>query len=52
MYRDSGDFLKKIKQIENFLKNSILVTVNVVGIYPSILHELALEALEEALGKR
>ena len=52
MYKDSGNFLKKIKQIENFLKNSILVTVNVVGLYPSIPHELALKALEEALGKR
>ena len=51
-YKDSGDFIKKIKQIENFLENSILVTVDVVGLYPSIPLELSLEALEEeALGK-
>ena len=50
--KDSWDFLRKIKQLENFLENSILVTVDVVGLYPSIPHELDLEALEEAQEKR
>ena len=50
--KDSGDFLRKIKQIGNLPENSILVTVDVVGLYPSILHELGLKALEEALEKR
>ena len=38
--KDSGDFLRKIKQIGNLPENSILVTVDVVGLYPSILHDL------------
>ena len=50
--RDSGDFLRKIKQIGNLPENSILVTTDVVGLYPSIPHELGLKALEEALEKR
>ena len=50
--KDSGDFLRKIKQIGNLPENSILVTVDVAGLYPSILHELGLKALEEALEKR
>ena len=50
--KNSGDFLRKIKQIGNLPENSILVTVDVVGLYPSILHELGLKALEEALEKR
>ena len=49
--KDSGDFLIKIKQIKNVLGNSILVTANVVGLYPSILHQLGLKTLEEALEK-
>ena len=49
--RNSGDFLRKIKQIENLSENSILVTTNIVGLYPSIPHELGLKALEEALEK-
>ena len=49
--KDSGDFLRKIKQIGNLPGNSILVTVDVVGLYPSIPHELGLKVLEEALEK-
>ena len=48
---DSGDFLRKIKQIGNLPENSILVTADVVGLYPSIPHELGLKALEEGLEK-
>ena len=50
--KDSGDFLRKIKQIGNLPENSILATVDVAGLYPSILHELGLKALEEALEER
>ena len=50
--RHSGNFLRKIKQIGNLPENSILVTTDVVGLYPSIPHELGLKALEEALEKR
>ena len=50
--KDSGDFLRKIKQIGNLPENSILATVDVAGLYLSILHELGLKALEEALEER
>ena len=49
--KDSGDFLRKIKQIKNVLGNSILVTADVVVLYPSIPHQLGLKTLEEALEK-
>ena len=49
--KDSVDFLRKIKQIGNLPENSILVTADVVGLYPSIPHKLGLKALEEALKK-
>ena len=49
--KDSRDFLKKIKQIRNLPEDSILVTADVVGLYPSIPHELGLKALREALEK-
>ena len=47
--KDSGDFLRKIKQIRNFPENPILVTADVKGLYSSIPHELGLKTLEEAL---
>ena len=49
--KDSVDFLRKIKQIGNLPENSILVTADVAGLYPSIPHELDLKALEKALKK-
>ena len=50
--KDLGDFLRKIKQIANLPENSLLVTAEVEGLYPSIPYELGLKALEEALEKR
>ena len=52
--KGSEDFLRKIKQIGNLPENSIIVSIHadVVGLYPSIPHELGLKALEEALEKR
>ena len=47
--KDSGDFIKKIKNITIISKDSILVTADVVGLYPSIPHEAGLKALEKAL---
>ena len=47
--KDSGDFSKKIKNICTILKDSILVTANVVSLYPRILHEAGLKVLEKAL---
>ena len=50
--KDSGDFLKKIKKLGSLLENVILVTADVVGLYPSIPQEVGLQELEEALENR
>ena len=50
--KDSGDFINKIKTIENIPEGAILVTADVVGLYPSIPHEAGLNALREALDNR
>ena len=44
-----GAFIKKIKNIGAILQDSILVTAYVVGLYPSIPHEVGLKALEKGL---
>ena len=50
--KDSGDFIEKIKRISNIPEDAISVTADVVGLYPSILHELGLRASKETLDKR
>ena len=40
--KDSGDFLKKIKNVGNIPENAILVTADVVGLYPNIPHNVGL----------
>ena len=50
--KDSGDFINKIKSLQNISEGAILFTADVVGLYPSILHEIGLKALREALGNR
>ena len=50
--KDSGDFIKKINNLESIPENAILVTADVVGLYPSIPLEVDLRALREALDKR
>ena len=50
--KDSGDFIKKIKNIGAILKDSILVTADVVGLYPSIPYQAGRKALEKALNNR
>ena len=47
--KGSGYFIKKIKNIGSIPKDSILVTEDVVGLYPSIPHEAGLKALEKDL---
>ena len=44
--KDSGDFIKKIKDIGTIPKDSILVTAGVIGSYPSIPQEAGLTALK------
>ena len=50
--KDTGDFLNKIKNINAFPENAILVTADLIGLYPSIPHQAGLEAIKEALDKR
>ena len=50
--KDSGDYIDKIKKIRNIPEDAILVTANVARLYASILHDLGLKALEEALSKK
>ena len=46
---DSGDFINKIKNNGTILKDPILVTADVVGLYPSSPHDSGLKALEKSL---
>ena len=50
--KNSGDFLMKIKNLGSLTESAILVTEDMVDLYPSILHETGLQALEEALKNR
>ena len=50
--KDSGHFLEKIKTLRCIPDNVLLVTADVVGLYPSIPHQAGLSALKEALDKR
>ena len=50
--KDSGDFLKKVKHLGQIPDGAILVTADVVGLYPSIPHKAGLEALRRTLKKR
>ena len=50
--KDSGDFLKKMKNISSIPEDTILVTADVVGLYPSIPHTPGLAALRDALDNR
>ena len=43
--KDTSDFLRKLKGLGKVPENAILVTADVVGLYPSIPHEDGLEAL-------
>ena len=50
--KDSGHFLEKIKTLRCIPDNALLVTADVVGLYPSTPHQAGLIALKEALDKR
>ena len=50
--KDSGDFIKKINNLDSIPENAISVKADAVGLYPSIPHEVCLRALREALDKR
>ena len=50
--RDSQHFLEKIKTTGSVPENAILVTADIVGLYPNIPHQAGLKALKEAPEKR
>ena len=50
--KESADFINKIGQIGDITENANLVTVDVVGLYPSIPHKAGLQALKNTLEKR
>ena len=50
--KSTGDFLNKTKNINAISENAILVTADVVGLYPGISHQAGLEALRETLDNR
>ena len=50
--KDSGDFIKKTQTLGSIPENANLVTADVVGLYPSIRHEVGLKTLRKVLDKR
>ena len=50
--KDTGDFLEKRKNLGNIPSNTILVTADFVGPYPSISHDAGLRALYEKLEEK
>ena len=50
--KDSQDFISKSRKLGKITDNAILVTTDVVGLYPSIPHKVGLRALKEAIDKR
>ena len=50
--KDASRFISKIKDLQNIPEAAILVTADVLSLYPSILHEAGLNALGEALGNK
>ena len=47
--KDTNDFLPKLKNLKKVPDNAILVTADVVGLYPSIPHNEGLEVLKKQL---
>ena len=50
--KNSGDFISKIKRIGSVPEKALLVTADVVGLYPSVTHKMGLGAIKQALDKR
>ena len=43
--KDSNGFLHKIRDLKDISNDALLVTADVVGLYPSILHEAGVQPL-------
>ena len=50
--KDSQDFINKSRTLGKIPDNAILITADVVGLHPSIPHNIRLRALKETLDKR
>ena len=50
--KNLGDYIRKIKNLTNIPEGAILVTADVVTLYPRIPHKAGLEGLEKALDER
>ena len=50
--KDTNDFLSKLKGLGRFPDGAILVTIDVVGLYPHIPHNEGLEAIRKVLNTR
>ena len=50
--KDSGDVIIKSRRLQKIPDNVILVTTDVVGLYPSIPHNVGLSVPKEALDKQ
>ena len=50
--KDTNDFLRKIKGFQNITEDTILCSIDVVGLYPNIPHDEGLKALEKKLNER
>ena len=51
-FNDTEDFLKKVQNMRKIPQDSILLTADVVGLYPSIPHNASLNALKVTLDCR
>jgi len=49
--KDTNDFLHKLTDIDSLPQNAILVTIDVVGLYPHIPHNEGLDAIRRVLDK-
>ena len=49
---DTNDFLKKFRDIITLPSGAIMVTIDVVGLYPHIPHDKGLQTIREALNNR
>ena len=50
--KDCNDFIKKIKHLKNIPNKALLVTTDIVRLYPSMPHEAGLRALKEVLDRK
>ena len=46
--KDLNDFIKKVKNLKDIPQDALLAIIDVVGLYPSILHEAGLKALKRS----